>query len=143
MVLYLKNQIGVLKFLRVTLSLSLLFIVVSCSGNSPSALTKLQSAGIYGKETNKSDKSPISGLLIMNETNNKTVTTDANCKFSFSDINSGTYFCKASKINYYSVWSSVVVTSGTDSEINFEILYSVSGNSLPNMPTQFIPLESM
>jgi thermitase len=74
---------------------------------------------ITGSVTDGEDGSPIVGAAVTDGT--RTAITDASGKYSLTDVPPGSYEVTASKEGYESITSSVTVTSGATSEMNFSL----------------------
>jgi thermitase len=74
---------------------------------------------ITGLVTDAKDGSPIAGATVSDGT--RTVTTDASGRYTIADLTAGGYEVTASKEGYESLASTVTVTSGATSVMNFAL----------------------
>jgi Tol biopolymer transport system component len=116
-----------------------LVILISCSEEK---IGESAYGTVTGKVVNSETFAPMENVKIMSSPTTSTVFTDAEGKFTVSNVKVGEYSFQAQKDGFTAKFESVNVTANNTSEIVFELNKSTANNKPPTVPVLTAPADN-
>lgn len=128
-----------MKYLYKITSLLFLLFLVSCSEEK---IGDSEFGTVTGKVVNSDTFEPIENVKILSSPTTSTVFTDADGKFTVSNVKTGEYSFQAQKDGFVAKFEAVAVTVNNTSEIVFELSKSTANNKPPTVPVLVTPADN-
>lgn len=130
-----------MKYLYQIASVLFLLFLVSCSEEKIGE--QLTDYGtITGKVVSGDTFEPMENVKILSSPATSTVFTDAEGKFTLSNVKVGEYSVQAQKDGYVAKFEAVTVTKNTTSEVVFELKKATANNKPPTVPVLVSPVDN-
>ncbi|WP_343588544.1 carboxypeptidase regulatory-like domain-containing protein [Flavobacterium sp.] len=128
-----------MKYLYKIASVLFLLGLVSCSEEK---IGESQFGTVTGKVVNSDTFEPMENVKILSSPTTSTVFTDAEGKFTVSNVKVGEYSFQAQKDGFIAKFEAVTVTANNTSEIVFELSKSTANNKPPTVPVLAAPTDN-
>ncbi|MHC0445611.1 carboxypeptidase regulatory-like domain-containing protein [Flavobacterium sp. 3-218] len=128
-----------MKYIYKITSILFLLFLVSCSEEK---IGESEFGTVTGKVVNSETFEPMENVKILSSPTTSTVFTDAEGKFTVSNIKTGEYSFQAQKDGFVAKFEAVTVTANNTSEIVFELSKSTANNKPPTVPILAAPVDN-
>ena len=128
-----------MKYLYKISSILFLLFLVSCSEEK---IGDTEFGTVTGKVVNSDTFEPMENIKILSSPTTSTVFTDAEGKFTVSNVKTGEYSFQAQKEGFVAKFEAVTVTANNTSEIVFELGKSTANNKPPIVPVLASPADN-
>lgn len=128
-----------MKNLYKIISTIFLVVLVSCSEEK---IGESEYGTVTGKVVSSETFEPMENVKILSSPTTSTVFTDADGKFTVSNVKVGEYSFQAQKEGYVAKFEATTVTANNTSEIVFELNKSTANNKPPTVPVLTAPLDN-
>lgn len=128
-----------MKYLYKITSILFLLFLVSCSEEK---IGDTEFGTVTGKVVNSDTFEPMENVKILSSPTTSTVFTDADGKFTVSNVKTGEYSFQAQKDGFVAKFEAVTVTVNNTSEIVFELSKSTANNKPPTVPVLVTPADN-
>lgn len=128
-----------MKYIYKITSILFLLFLVSCSEEK---IGESEFGTVTGKVVNSETFEPMENVKILSSPTTSTVFTDAEGKFTVSNIKTGEYSFQAQKDGFVAKFEAVTVTANNTSEIVFELSKSTATNKPPTIPVLAAPVDN-
>lgn len=133
-----KNKL-IMKYLYKIASVLFLLFLVSCSEEK---IGDSEFGTVTGKVVNGDTFAPMENVKILSSPATSTVFTDADGKFTVSNVKVGDYSFEAQKDGYVAKFEAVTVSVNNTSEVVFELKKSTTNNKPPTVPVLVSPVDN-
>src|SRR6187431_39666 len=120
-----------MKFLYKIANVLFLLFLISCSEEK---IGGSEYGTVTGKVVNADTFEPMANVKILSSPTTSTVFTDAEGKYTVSNVKVGEYSFQAQKEGFVAKFESVSVTVNNTSEVVFELKKSMADNKPPTIP---------
>lgn len=128
-----------MKNLYKIISAIFLVVLISCSEEK---IGESEFGTVTGKVVNSETFAPMENVKIMSSPTTSTVFTNAEGKFTVTNVKVGEYSFQAQKDGFVAKFESVNVTANSTSEIVFELNKSTTNNKPPTVPVLTAPTDN-
>ncbi|WP_125719228.1 carboxypeptidase regulatory-like domain-containing protein [Flavobacterium ustbae] len=128
-----------MKYLYKIISAIFLVVLISCSEEK---IGESEFGTVTGKVVNSDTFEPMENVKIVSSPTTSTVFTNAEGKFTVSNIKVGEYSFQAQKEGFVAKFEAVSVTANNTSEIVFELSKSTVNNKPPTVPALTAPVDN-
>ena len=133
-----KNKL-IMKYLYKIASVLFLLFLVSCSEEK---IGDSEFGTVTGRVVNAATFEPMENVKILSSPTTSTVFTDAEGKFTVSNVKVGEYSFQAQKDGFVAKFEAVSVTVNNTSEIVFELNKATANNKPPTIPVLVSPVDN-
>ncbi|MEN2487551.1 carboxypeptidase regulatory-like domain-containing protein [Flavobacterium sp. B11] len=116
-----------------------LVVLVSCSEEK---IGESEFGTVTGKVVNSETFEPMENVKILSSPTTSTVFTDAEGKFTVTNVKVGEYSFQAQKEGFVAKFEAVSVTANNTSEVVFELSKSIVNNKPPTVPVLVAPEDN-
>ncbi|MDA6071253.1 carboxypeptidase regulatory-like domain-containing protein [Flavobacterium sp. AC] len=128
-----------MKYLYKIASVLFLLFLVSCSEEK---IGELGYGTVSGRVVNADTFEPMENVKILSSPTTSTVFTDAEGKFTVSNVKVGEYSFQAQKDGFVAKFEATTVTANNTSEIVFELKKATANNKPPTVPVLVSPIDN-
>ena len=128
-----------MKYLYKITSVLFLLFLVSCSEEK---IGDSEYGTVTGRVVNASTFEPMENVKILSSPTTSTVFTDAEGKFTVSNVKIGEYSFQAQKDGFIAKFEAVTVTANNTSEAVFELQKGTANNKPPTVPVLVSPVDN-
>jgi hypothetical protein len=133
-----KNKL-IMKYLYKIASVLFLLFLVSCSEEK---IGEYEFGTVTGRVVNADTFEPMENVKILSSPTTSTVFTDAEGKFTVSNVKSGEYSFQAQKDGFVAKFEAVTLTGNNTSEVVFELKKATANNKPPTVPVLVSPIDN-
>lgn len=128
-----------MKYLYKIASVLFLLFLVSCSEEK---IGESEFGTVTGRVVNADTFEPLENVKILSSPTTSTVFTDADGKFTVSNVKVGEYSFQAQKDGFVAKFEATTVTVNNTSEIVFELKKASANNKPPTIPVLVSPVDN-
>lgn len=130
-----------MKYITPLIILTFMSVFFSCSEEKIDGSAEIFGT-VKGKIVSSDTFEPLENVKVFSSPTSSTVFTDAEGKFTISNIKVGEYSIQAQKDGYLSKFESVTVNKNLESEVVFELTKNIGNNLPPLEPKIVAPLDN-
>ncbi|MBF4491849.1 carboxypeptidase regulatory-like domain-containing protein [Flavobacterium sp. MR2016-29] len=128
-----------MKYLYKIPTVLFLLFVVSCSEEK---IGDSEFGTVTGRVVNAATFEPMENVKILSSPTSSTVFTDADGKFTVSNVKVGEYSFQAQKDGFIAKFEAATITANNTSEIVFELNKATANNKPPTVPVLVSPIDN-
>lgn len=128
-----------MKYIYNITSVLFLLFLVSCSEEK---IGDSEYGTVTGRVVNADTFVPVENVKILSSPTSSTVFTDADGKFTVSNVKTGEYSFQAQKDGFVAKFEAITVTANNTSEIVFELKTATANNKPPTVPVLVSPADN-
>lgn len=128
-----------MKYIYNITSVLFLLFLVSCSEEK---IGDSEYGTVTGRVVNADSFVPIENVKILSSPTSSTVFTDADGKFTVSNVKTGEYSFQAQKDGFIAKFEATTVTANNTSEVVFELKTATANNKPPTVPVLVSPVDN-
>ncbi|MFH6992477.1 carboxypeptidase regulatory-like domain-containing protein [Flavobacterium sp. FlaQc-48] len=128
-----------MKYIYNITSVLFLLFLVSCSEEK---IGDSEYGTVTGRVVNADTFVPVENVKILSSPTSSTVFTDADGKFTVSNVKTGEYSFQAQKDGFVAKFEAITVTANNTSEIVFELKTATANNKPPTVPVLVSPVDN-
>lgn len=133
-----KNKV-IMKYLYKIASVLFLLFLVSCSEEK---IGESAYGTVSGRVVNAATFEPMENVKILSSPTTSTVFTDADGKFTVTNVKVGEYSFQAQKDGFVAKFEATTVTANNTSQVVFELSKATANNKPPTVPVLVSPIDN-
>ncbi|RRJ93017.1 carboxypeptidase regulatory-like domain-containing protein [Flavobacterium macacae] len=128
-----------MKNIYIKFSFLFLIFLFSCSEEK---VDGVDFGSVTGRVVRENTFEPVANAKVFSNPNSSTVFTDNDGRFTMPSVATGNYSFQSQKDGYITKFEAVVVNSGSNTEVVFEMKLSTSNNRPPDTPVLVSPADN-